>query len=832
MPIFRILPLRYLAALLLTTMTAMAQRNAAPTRPAVPLERHEGYLPFFWDASRGRILFEITKLNEDILYFAGTAKGIGSVELGVDRGASSASTVIYFERVGPRVNVVQRNLKFRALQGNAALKQGMEESFASSVLAALPIESEEDGKLTVDATPFLMRDAINIEALLRRQNQGAYKLDAARSSIYLPKTKAFPKNTEVEVTLTYASDSPGRIVNSVAPDGRALTIRLHHSFLQPPDDGYKPRIGDARIGALGLSFKDYSAPYSTETDTHWVHRFRLEKKDPTARISEPKQPLVYYLDAGIPEPFRSSMREGILWWNAAFEAAGFKNAMVVKDPTPDMDPMDIRYNFVFWVNRDDRGFSVGGSFSDPRTGEILAARARMDSARIRTISRYWQSYKPEMPTDGGDNDEGPYLARLNYLLFAAKTQGVTEESLVRLRQALVTAHEVGHTLGFPHAWNSSMNNRASVMEYPSPRLKLTADNKIDLSDAFQREIGEFDKFMVRYSYTELPPAQEKQGLEAMVHEMRAKGLIFTPSSDPRWNRYDDLSDAATYLRETIKQRKVLLAGYGPNVLAPGEDLSHLRGEGLWMTYLHHRWAIDSGVRYIGGMYHNYVVKGDSLPATEIVPAAFQRDILGLLTEALQPQELAIPEPLLAQLTTDPFGGGGGGEFGGARSTTALEEFHVDTGYAFNHLSAARTLSDMIIGQILQPETANRLIAFADRQENALTLPEVINKLLEATWSAPRDSTPMMRSLRRVTRQVALDELMILGGNAKSAPETRAVVLEQIIQLKSKISGMHDPDAVNEASLRQAERDITRYLVNPAANAPKSAALPQPAGAPL
>ncbi|MFL6446882.1 MAG: zinc-dependent metalloprotease [Bryobacteraceae bacterium] len=820
---------RLALATLILVLPGAAQRSETPARPG-PQERHNGYLPFVWDAGRGKILFEISKLNEDVLYFAGAGKGIGSVELGVDRGASYASTVIYFDRVGPKVNVVQRNLKFRALQGNAALSQGMEESFASSILAALPIESEENGKITVDASPLLFRDAVNIEAVLRRQNQGNYKLDPVRSSIYLPKTKAFPKNTEVEVTLTYACDNPGRIVNSVAPDGRALTIRLHHSFLQPPDDGYKSRMGDPRIGGLGLNFKDYSAPFDKETDTHWVHRFRLEKKDPAAKISEPKQPLVYYLDAGIPEPIRSSMRDGILWWNAAFEAAGFRNAIVVKDPTPDMDPMDIRYSFVFWVNRDNRGFSVGGSFSDPRTGEILAARARMDSARIRTISNYWQSYSPEMPTDGG-GDEGPYLARLNYLLFAAKNQGVSEESLVRLRQALVTAHEVGHTLGFPHAWNSSMNDRASVMEYPSPRLQLTKDNKVDLSDAFQKQIGDFDKFMVRYSYSELPASQEKQGLQAIVHEMRNKGFIFTPPTDPRWNRYDDLSDAATYLRETMKQRKVLLAGYGLKALQPGEDVSHLRGEGLWMTYLHHRWAIDSGVRYIGGQYHNYVVKGDSLPPTEIVPAAFQRDILGLLTEALQPGELAIPERLLSELTTDPYGGGGG-EFGGTQSTTSLEEFHMDTGYAFSHLAAARTLSDMIVGQILQPETANRLVAFADRQENALTLPEVITKLLDTTWNAPTDNTPMLRSLRRVSRQVTLDELMILGANPKSSPEVRAVVLEQITQLKSKIAGMHDSDQVNEASLRQSERDITRYLINPVANAPKSAALPQPAGPPL
>ena len=767
----------------------------------------DGYLPMYWDNARGRLLLEIPKLKDDVLYFAGISKGIGSVALGVDRGASYASTVIYFDRVGPRVQVVQRNLKFRAIQGNVALQRGMEESFASSILASLPIESEEGGKLIVDGTPFLLRDQPNIEALLRRQNQGNYKLDPQRSSIYLSNTKAFPRNSEIEATLTYTSDTPGRLLNSVAPDGRSVTIRLHHSLVKPPPDGFLPRTADPRIGSLGLSFKDYSAPYTTETDTHWVERFRLEKKDPQAKLSAPKEPLVYYLDAGIPEPTRSAMRDGILWWNAAFEAAGFRNAIVVKDPTPDMDPMDIRYNFVFWVNRDERGFSVGGSFADPRTGEILAARARMDSARVRTISNYWKSY-----------------------MASGIAKGMTEDQFVLLRQALVTAHEVGHTLGFPHAWDSSMNNRASVMEYPSPRVKLTGDNKIDLSDAFQKQIGELDKFMVRYSYTECPPGHEQSSLNAIVSEMRARQLIFTPSTDPRWNRYDDLGDAATYLREVMKQRKVLLANYGLASLVNGEEISDLRGEGLWMTYLHHRWAIDSGVRYIGGMYHNYVRKGDSLPATEIVPAAFQREILILLTSALQPAELALPESLLTQLTTDPSSGGG--EYSSFRSTTSAEEFNGDTGYAFDHLSAARTLADMVIGQLLQPETANRLIAFADRQDKALTLPELLTQLVNATWHAERDQTARDRSLRRVTRQVLLDELMILGANPKASPETRAVVIQQLFNLKGEIASMKDPDAVTEATLRQSERDLTRYLLNPSANAPKSASLPQPAGAPL
>ncbi len=788
------------------TVTSLHAQNAQPTVKPSRWQRMDGFVPMYWDGTKGRIFFEIPKLNEDLLYFEGVSQGIGSVALGVDRGSTLSSAVIYFERTGSRVQVVERNLKFRAPHGNAALKDELPDSFATSVIASLPIESEQDEKLIVDATTLLLRDP-GFNDLIRQSNQGSYKLDPLRSSIYLPRTKAFPRNTEVEVTMTYAADTPGKLLDGVAPDGHAVTLRLHHSFVKPPGPGFVPRVADIRIGSLPVSFKDYSAPYATETDTHWVERFRLEKRDSSAKVSEPKQPIVYYLDAGIPEPIRSAMRDGILWWNAAFEAAGYKNAIVVKDPTPDIDPMDVRYSFVFWVNRDERGFSVGENFTDPRTGEILSAKARMDSARIRTISTYWKTYRA-----------------------AGIAGNTTEEQFVTLRQALVTAHEVGHTLGFPHTWNSSMNNRASVMEYPSPRIKLTADNKIDLSDAFENGIGELDKYMVRYSYTEISPSQEREKLNAIVSEMRKEKLLFTPPTDPRWNRYDDLGDEATYLRETAKQRHVLLDHYGLAALDVGEPVAHLRGEGLWMTYLHHRWAIDSGVRYIGGQYHGYAVKGDAGVPTEIVPAPYQRQILGLLIDELTPKELAIPESLLAQLTTDPFTTNS--EYDGPRSTTAPEEFHVETGYAFDHLSAARTLADLIIGQLLKPETANRMIAFADRQEIALTLPEMITRLTEATWNAPRDSTAAERSLRRVTRGVLLDELMILGASPKASPETRAVVLEQLVQLKGKLAGMKDDDPVTEATVRQSERDVTRYLLDPVANAPKRAALPQPAGAPL
>jgi hypothetical protein len=390
---------------------------------------------------------------------------------------------------------------------------------------------------------------------------------------------------------------------------------------------------------------------------------------------------------------------------------------------------------------------------------------------------------------------------------------------VLARQALVTAHEIGHTLGFAHNWAASINDNASVMEYPSPRITLTTSGQIELSDAFQRGIGEYDRFAVRYAYTEFPANQEKAGLDSLIADMRQRKILFTPSADPRWNRYDDLASPALYLRETMKQRKVLLERYGPEVLAAGEPYGDLRGMGLWMTYLHHRWAIDTGVRYIGGMYDNLALKGESIAPTEIVPAPLQREVLAQLMEALQPSQLAIPDRLLVALAPSATG-------------RDVEEFPMPTGAAFDHLAAARTLSAMVLEQLLEPERAARLIAFADRQPNALSFPQVLHAVLAATWNAPPDATPAARSLRRVAQREALEAMMILGASPRATPEVRAVTLQTLASLKTRLAGRAAVDDVTNAHVQQAQRDIAKYLENPTAYQPKSSALPQPPGAPI
>jgi hypothetical protein len=774
--------------------------DAAPVKQGTAgLTRTNGYVPFWFDP-KGRVLIEVPVFNEDVLYYVSAATNPGSVEAPFDRGIIFSS-VIHFERSGAKVIVNQINLGFRAVNGSPKTQEGVADSFPTSVLAVLPVESEENGKVIVDATPLFMRDAGNIAGQFKRAKLGDYKFDPSKSVFYPRRMKAFPENTEIETISTFTSDAPGAALSNVTPSPGTFTMRIHHSFLKAPTD-YTPRVADSRIDVSSIRFQDFSKPVDDSPYTQWITRWRLEKKDPNAALSEPKKPIVYYFDPAIPDPIRHAMKEGLLWWNKAFEAAGFKNAIEARDAPPDMDPMDIRYAYALWIQRDERGFSSSGAFHDPRTGETLGSKTHLDTYRMRTIANYYDAYSGALPSDGsGITVADPSL--LSPGLFAKMPKG--QRDMIILRQALLTAHELGHTLGFSHNWAANLNNRSSVMEYPTPRVKVV-NGKLDMSESFMTSIGTYDTYMVRYAYSQFAPGKEKAGLDSVLKDMHDHGIVMTGTEDPRYTWYDDRETPMANLRETAEVRKIALASYGPGMLKPGEDLGTMRDIRLWIIYLQQRWAIESAIKYVGGMFQNRTVKDEEhpLPPTEFIPGGEQREIMGLLMDVVDPRGLEIPESLLAQLSVDP-----------GRN---LEDLSKDP--VFDQLRAARILTAMTIQPLFDPDRAARMVALAARKPDTLTFPEMVDTVMAHSWGETPNGSPQEKALLRVVQSVTMESMMALGGAKDTAPEAKDYVLDKLAQLSDDLKGRKDSDPLTDAFYRQSARQIQHYLTNPEANVPK------------
>jgi len=827
--------MKRLTALFLITMlsfSASAQERSQDktiTAKVTGLQKIDGFVPVYWDAAGGKMWLEISRFNTEILYQVSLATGLGSNPVGLDRGQLGDTRIVYFERIGPKVLMIEPNYDYRALSNDQAERRAVEESFARSVIWGFKVEASEGDRVLVDATAFFMRDAHGVSDRLRQARQGQFRFDESRSAFYLPRTKGFPKNTEIETILTFASDDPGPLVRSVTPTAQAVTIRQHHSFVELPDNNYKPRRFDPRVGMNGRMFYDYASPITEPIEKRWIARHRLQKKDPNAAVSEAVEPIIYYVDNGAPEPIRSALIEGASWWNQAFEAAGFKNAFQVRVLPTDADPMDVRYNVINWVHRSTRGWSYGSSVTDPRTGEIIKGHVTLGSLRVRQDYMIGTGMIPSYD-NGAAACEFGMLPETEYLAAADPATDSAAMSIARIRQ--LSAHEVGHTLGLAHNFAASSYGRASVMDYPAPMVEIK-NGKLDLSNAYGVGIGAYDKFAITYGYAEFPPAADEAAeLEKILNAGTSSGMLFISDSDarpqgaahPLASLWDNGSDPVEMLRHEMRVRKIAMDDFGLRNVANGTPMSLLEAKFLPL-YLHHRYQLQAAVKSVGGLHYTYSVKTARGPSPaevrRIVSATEQRKALQAVIDTIKVEELAVPTKILELIPPRAYG-----YFGG---TTEL--FSRRTDPAFDPISAATIAADLAVSGLLEPNRAARLIEFHAHDATNPDFKEVVDALIAATWKAPVQRNAYYAAIQRAVQSLIVSELMDIAANDTAVPEVRAIATQSLRELSAMLKA-RGATITNMAHRNATMDEIERFLTRPDAPRRRTAPPSTPAGDPI
>jgi hypothetical protein len=698
----------------------------------------QGFINLFYDAKAGQLYLEVDKLNQPFLMLTSLPHGVGSNDIGLDRGQLGQTRMVQFEQHGPYLVLKQLNTDFRASSDNISEKQAVTQAFAESILWRGKIVAGKQA--VVSLNDLVINDLHGVVDVLAATKQGQYSLDDNRSVILPQGIKSFERNADVDVNLTFTTSKAGEQVASVTPDAKFLSVRVRYSFVQLPDEGFEPRSYHPMSGYLSDQYIDYSTAVDQPLVQRHLLKHRLQKVIPGDAPSKVVNPIVYYLDPGVPEPIRGALLAGARWWEDAFTAAGFIDGFKVALLPEGADPQDVRYNMIQWVHRATRGWSYGAAVTDPRTGEIIKGNVTLGSLRVRQDHLIARGLTAGWPDRSAANEAAMAL------------------SLARIRQ--LAAHEIGHTLGLDHNFAASTNDNSSVMDYPHPYASIEG-KQIDISQPYREGIGEWDKYTIAYGYGSSSQA------EALLTSSLEKGFRYIGEADSRrtsasnayaslWDRGNDA--VAELLRlETVRLKAI--NEFNSDALLAGEPNGELADVFVPM-YLLTRYQIEAAAKWIGGTDYSYQQVGGGV-RWSYVPPKMQLAALEGLLGSLQSSSLAIPTNVLQILVP---------KAGNYRKTR--ESFTSNLGVVSDPVAMAEMLSRHIASLILTPERLNRVNQAYMEDSSQLSVVTLIDKLAGRSLYQDLPNGRELAIQMRVNA-VVVDAMLTAYRDPKTAPEVQA-----------------------------------------------------------